>query len=105
MVGRFAGWLINFPALPNWVSIFQNSTGGSSTTSFTLQDHTFPVLWAQSHLHLYGASSSCFQKEKEHLRKALTKCNYPKWAEYLHHYLYHVGQHPHPKIVLGLCGR
>ena len=23
---------------------------------------------------------SCFQKEKEHLRKALTKCNYPKWA-------------------------
>ena len=23
---------------------------------------------------------SCFKKEKEHLRKALTKCNYPKWA-------------------------
>ena len=36
MVGRFAGWLIYFPALPNWVSMFQNSTGGSST-SFTLQ--------------------------------------------------------------------
>ena len=43
MVGRFAGWLINLPALPNWVSIFQNSTGGSSTMSFMLQDHTFPV--------------------------------------------------------------
>ena len=45
MVGRFAGWLINFPALPNWVSIFQNSIGGSSTMSFTIQDHTFPVAW------------------------------------------------------------
>ena len=45
MVGRFAGWLINFPALPNWVSIFQNSTGSSSTTSFKLQDCTFPVAW------------------------------------------------------------
>ena len=39
------GWLINFPALPNWVSIFQNSTGGFSTMSFTLQEHTFPVAW------------------------------------------------------------
>ena len=34
---------MNFPALPNWVSIFHNSTGGSSTTSYTLQDQTFPV--------------------------------------------------------------
>ena len=45
MVGTFAGWLIYFPALPNWVSMFQNSTGGSSTTSLMLQDHTFPVTW------------------------------------------------------------
>ena len=45
MSHRFAGWLINFPALPNWVSTFQNSTGGSSTMSFTLQDRTFPVAW------------------------------------------------------------
>ena len=45
MVGWFAGWLINFLALPNWVSMFQNSTGGSSTTSFMLQDPTFPVAW------------------------------------------------------------
>ena len=45
MVGRFAGCLIYFPVLPNWVSMFQNSTGGSSTTSFTLQDCTFPVAW------------------------------------------------------------
>ena len=45
MAGRFAGWLIYFPPLPNWVSMFQNSTGGSSTTFFTLQDWTFPVAW------------------------------------------------------------
>ena len=45
MVGRFTGWLINFPALPNWVSIFHNSTGGSITTSFTLQDQTFQAAW------------------------------------------------------------
>ena len=45
MVGRFEGWLINFPFLPNWVSMLQNSTGGLSTTSFMLQDHTFPVAW------------------------------------------------------------
>ena len=45
MVGRFAGWLINFPALPNWVSMFQNSTGSSSTTSLALQECTFPVAW------------------------------------------------------------
>ena len=25
-------------------------------------------------------SNELLQKEKEHLRKALTKCNYPKWA-------------------------
>ena len=45
MVGRFAGWLIYFLALPNWVSMLQNSTGGSRTISFTLQDCTFPVAW------------------------------------------------------------
>ena len=44
-MGRFAGWLINFPALPNWVSWFQNSTDSSSTISFMLQDHTLPVAW------------------------------------------------------------
>ena len=45
MVGRFAWWLINSPTLPNSVSIVQNTTGSSSTTSFMLQDHTFPVAW------------------------------------------------------------
>ena len=45
MAGGFAGWLINFLALPNWVSIFQSSTGCSNAASFTLQDCTFPVAW------------------------------------------------------------
>ena len=45
MVGRLAGWLMNFPALLNWVSMYHNLTGGSNTTSFTLQDQTFPVAW------------------------------------------------------------
>ena len=37
--------MINFPALPNWVSIFRNSTGSCNTMSYTLQDHTFPMAW------------------------------------------------------------
>ena len=44
MVGTFAGWLIYLPALPNWVSMFQNSMGGSKIMSFTLQEHAF--LWS-----------------------------------------------------------
>ena len=43
IVGKFDRVVdMYFPALPNCVSMFQNSTGGSSTTSFMLQDHTFP---------------------------------------------------------------
>ena len=45
MVGKLVGWLIYLPALPNWVSIFQNSIGGSRIMSVTLQDHIFPVAW------------------------------------------------------------
>ena len=45
MVGKFAGWLIYFPALPNWVSVFQNSMGGSKIMSFMLQECIFPVPW------------------------------------------------------------
>ena len=45
MVGKFAGWLMYLPALPNWVSIFQNSMGGSNIMSITLQDCIFPVAW------------------------------------------------------------
>ena len=58
--------------------------------------HTDQYLQWDSHHHLsakfsviqtlsHRASTVCsnpelLQKEKEHLRKALTKCNYPKWA-------------------------
>ena len=45
MVGKFAGWLIYLPALPNWVSMFQNSMGGSKIMSFTLQECIFLVAW------------------------------------------------------------
>ena len=45
MVGRFTGWFLNFPALPNWVLYSTILTGGSNTMSFTLQDQTFPVAW------------------------------------------------------------
>ena len=43
MVGKFAGWLTYLPALMNWVSTSQNSIGGSSIMSVTLQDSIFPV--------------------------------------------------------------
>ena len=45
MVGIFTGGFMNFPALRNWVSMFQNSMGGSCTTSLTLHDLVFPVAW------------------------------------------------------------
>ena len=43
IVGKFAGWLMYFPALPNCMSIFHSSTGGSNTMSLTLHDLVFPV--------------------------------------------------------------
>ena len=42
IVGKFAGWLIHFLALPNCVSMFHSSTGGLSTTSLMLHDPVFP---------------------------------------------------------------
>ena len=52
----------------------------SGTVTITSQP-SFSVIQTLSH----RASTVCsdpelLQKEKEHLRKALTKCNYPKWA-------------------------
>ena len=43
IVGKFAGWLMYLPPLPNCVSMFHNSTGGLSTTSLMLHDLVFPV--------------------------------------------------------------
>ena len=70
--------------------------GTLSTTVYRKPTHTDQYLQWDSHHHLsakfsvvhtlsHRASTVCskpelLQKEKDHLRKALTKCNYPKWA-------------------------
>ena len=43
--GRFVGWFINFPALPNSVSVFYRLTHGLCTASFMLQGLVFLVAW------------------------------------------------------------
>ena len=80
MVGRFAGWLINFPALPNWVSIFQNSAGGSSTMSFTLQDCTFPVAWFSMCRKCLSCSVHTILYPGLHLRSHLPGCLFLKYT-------------------------
>ena len=42
-VGKFAGWMMYLPALPNCALTFHNSTGGSRTISLMLHDLVFPV--------------------------------------------------------------
>ena len=70
--------------------------GFSSITVYRKPTHTDQYLQWDSHHHLsakfsviqtlsHRASTVCsnpelLQQEKEHLRKALTKCKYPKWA-------------------------
>ena len=70
--------------------------GSLSITVYRKPTHTDQYLQWDSHHHLsakfsviqtlsHRASTVCsnpelLQKEKEHLRKALTKCKYPKWA-------------------------
>ena len=70
--------------------------GSLSITVYRKPTHTDQYLQWDSHHHLsakfsviqtlsHRASTVCsnpelLQKEKDHLRKALTKCNYPKWA-------------------------
>ena len=43
IVGKFAGWLMYLPTLPNCVLMFHSSTGGLGTTSLTLHDLVFPI--------------------------------------------------------------
>ena len=80
MVGRFAGWLIYFTALPNWVSIFQNSTGSSSITSFTLQDCTFPVAWLSIYRKCLSCSIWTILYLSLHLRSHLPGCLFLKYT-------------------------
>ena len=79
MVGRFTGWLMTFPALPNWVSIFNNSTGSSSTTSFTLQDQTFPVAWFSIYRKCPSCSIQTILYPGLHLRSHLPGCLFLKY--------------------------
>ena len=80
MVGRFAGWLMNFPAQPNWMSIFHNSTGGSNTTSFTLQDQTFPVAWFSICRKCLSSSIQTILYPGLHLRSHLPGCLFLKYT-------------------------
>ena len=80
MVGRFTGWLMNFPALPNWVSIFHNSTGGSSTTSFTLQDPTFLVAWFSICRNCLSYLIQTILYPGLHLRSHLLGCLFLKYT-------------------------
>ena len=80
MVGRFAWWLMNFPALPNWVSIFHNSTGGSNTTFFTLQDQTFPVAWFSIYRKCPSCSIQRILYPGLHLRSHLPGCLFLKYT-------------------------
>ena len=41
IVGKFVGWLMKIPALPNCLSMFHSSIGGSNTMSLTLHDLVF----------------------------------------------------------------
>ena len=80
MVGRFTRWVMNFPALPNWVSMFHNSTGGSSITSFTLQDQTIPVAWFSICRKCLSCSIHTILYLCLHLRSHLPGCLFLKYT-------------------------
>ena len=71
---------MNFPALPNWVSIFHNSTGGSNTTSFTSQDQTFPVAWFSICRKCLSCSIQTILYPGLHLRSHLPGCLFLKYT-------------------------
>ena len=50
-----------FSSSSNFVSMFQNSTGGSSTISCTLQDCTFLVAEYTMSLAIFFSSMGCFE--------------------------------------------
>ena len=84
-------------SIPFLDTIFKPEADGTlSTTVYRKPTHIDQYLQWDSHQHLsakfsvvhtlpHRASTVCsnpelLQKEKDHLRRALTKCNYPEWA-------------------------
>ena len=81
MVDKFAGWLIYLPALPNWVSIFQNSMGSSNMISDTLQVHIFPVTWFSIHMKCLSCSMQTILYPGLHFKSHLPDCLFLKYTQ------------------------
>ena len=93
-------FVVRYPQLksfPSWTPLLNQRLNGTlSITVYRKPTHTDQYLQCNSHHHLsakfsvihtlsHRASTVCnkpelLQQEKDHLRKALTKCKYPKWA-------------------------
>ena len=80
MVGKFAGWLMYLPALPNWVSIFQNSMGCSNIISITLQDCIFPVAWFSIYMKCPSCSMWTILYLGLHFKSHLPGCLFLKYT-------------------------
>ena len=81
MVGKFAGWLTYLPALPNWVFTSQNSIGGSSIMSVTLQDHVFPVAWFLICMKCPSCSMQTILYLGLHFKSHLPGCLFLKYTQ------------------------
>ena len=81
MVGKFAGWLIYLPALPNRVSTSQNSMGGSNMISVTLQDHIFQVAWFSICMKCLSFSMQTILYLGLHFKSHLPGCLFLKYTQ------------------------
>ena len=75
MVGKFVGWLTYLPALLNWVSISQNSIGGSRIMYVTLHDHIFPVAWFLTCMKCPSCSMQTILYPGLHFKSHLPGCS------------------------------
>ena len=81
VVGKFTGWLMYLPALPNWVSMFQNSMGGSNMISIMLQDCTFPVAWFSMCIKCPSHSMQTILYLGLHFKSHLPGCLFLKYTQ------------------------
>ena len=81
MVGKLVGWLTCLPVLLNWVSIFQNSIGGSRIMSVTLQDHIFPVAWISICMKCLSCSMQTILYPGLHFKSYLPGCLFLKYTQ------------------------